>query len=336
MPRVQPAAATHVIHGLALGEFAPLGCSRPSVLAFDTWQASVCRYLEWDEYFMQLALLTAQRSKDPNKQVGAVIVGQQQVILAVGYNGFPRGCSDAALPWAKEPPEGITDLLDTKYPYVVHAEANALLNKNAASVEGASLYVTLFPCNECAKLLIQAGIKEVVFLEASTSLLDSLSAASPLNIQPQPLALTLLFGTNSMLTPCATHTHSLARCSTLGRPSQFAAADLLPLQDKVLSHLQDPQHPGYARLHQILHTTSAKPPPPAKCHMQGMARPACTDAGDQEQEAVYQQQQRLDGGGSSTTTKPIDSCYIASWRLLRLAGVKLRQYKLTRSGLLSV
>ncbi|KAL6754635.1 cytidine deaminase-like protein [Haematococcus lacustris] len=228
-------------------------------------------YLEWDEYFMQLALLTAQRSKDPNKQVGAVIVGQQQVILAVGYNGFPRGCSDAALPWAKEPPEGITDLLDTKYPYVVHAEANALLNKNAASVEGASLYVTLFPCNECAKLLIQAGIKEVVFLE-----------------------------------------------------------------DKVLSHLQDPQHPGYARLHQILHTTSAKPPPPANGHVQGITRPACTDAGDQEQEAVYQQQQRLDGGGSSTTTKPIDSCYIASWRLLRLAGVKLRQYKLTRSGLLSV
>ncbi|MEW5307253.1 MAG: hypothetical protein WDW36_009661 [Sanguina aurantia] len=120
-------------------------------------------YLSWDDYFMAVAFLSSQRSKDPNKQVGACIVSAEQVILGIGYNGFPRGCPDSTLPWAKKSASG--DPLDTKYPYVVHAEANALLNKNAASVKGACVYVTMFPCNECAKLLIQAGITEVIYHE---------------------------------------------------------------------------------------------------------------------------------------------------------------------------
>ncbi|KAI8468282.1 MAG: cytidine deaminase-like protein [Monoraphidium minutum] len=118
----------------------------------------------WDDYFMSVAFLSAQRSKDPNKQVGAVIVSPDNIILSIGYNGFPRGCPDGALPWAKKSRSG--NVLDTKYPYVVHAEANALLNKNQASVAGTRVYVTMFPCNECAKLLIQAGITEVIYHES--------------------------------------------------------------------------------------------------------------------------------------------------------------------------
>lgn len=112
---------------------------------------------------MAVAFLSAQRSKDPNKQVGACIVDQQQVICGIGYNGFPRGCSDSQLPWSKKSQGG--DPLNTKYPYVCHAEMNAILNKNGASVVGAKMYVTMFPCNECAKLLIQAGIKEIIYHE---------------------------------------------------------------------------------------------------------------------------------------------------------------------------
>ncbi|KAL4448403.1 hypothetical protein ABPG75_005622 [Micractinium tetrahymenae] len=121
-------------------------------------------YLSWDDYFMAVAFLSAQRSKDPNKQVGACIVDQNNVICGIGYNGFPRGCADSELPWSKKSRRG--DPLDTKYPYVCHAEMNAILNKNGASVAGAKVYVTMFPCNECAKLMIQAGISEVVFHEA--------------------------------------------------------------------------------------------------------------------------------------------------------------------------
>ena len=112
---------------------------------------------------MSVAFLSAQRSKDPNKQVGAVIVGPGKIICGVGYNGFPRGCGDTELPWAKKSRED--DPMDTKYAYVCHAEMNAIMNKNAQSLDGASLYVTMYPCNECAKLVIQSGIKEVVFFE---------------------------------------------------------------------------------------------------------------------------------------------------------------------------
>ena len=115
---------------------------------------------------MAVAQLSAQRSKDPNKQVGACIVSKQRVILGIGYNGFPRGCPDDVLPWAKLSPKG--DVLETKYPYVCHAEMNAIMNKNTASLEGSTLYVTMFPCNECAKLIIQAGIDAVVYHEAKT------------------------------------------------------------------------------------------------------------------------------------------------------------------------
>ncbi|CAG9467011.1 unnamed protein product [Pedinophyceae sp. YPF-701] len=120
-------------------------------------------YLKWDDYFMAVASLSAQRSKDPNKQVGACIVSAENVILGIGYNGFPRGCHDDDLPWAKESENG--DPLDTKYPFVCHAEMNAIMNKNSASLQGARIFVTLFPCNECAKLIIQAGIREVVYYE---------------------------------------------------------------------------------------------------------------------------------------------------------------------------
>ena len=114
-------------------------------------------YISWDEYFMGVAVLASKRSKDPNTQVGACIVSQDKVILSTGYNGFPYGCSDDEFPWAREGE-------DTKYPYVVHAELNAILNARGRSLAGSCIYVALFPCNECAKAIIQSGIKEVVYL----------------------------------------------------------------------------------------------------------------------------------------------------------------------------
>lgn len=120
--------------------------------------------LSWDDYFIALAFLSAQRSKDPNKQVGACIVSQTNIILSIGYNGFPRGIADDDLPWAKLSRSG--EPLETKYPYVVHAEANAILNANTDKMTGQRIYVTMHPCNECAKLIIQAGIREVIYCEA--------------------------------------------------------------------------------------------------------------------------------------------------------------------------
>jgi dCMP deaminase len=117
-------------------------------------------YLSWDDYFMAVTLLTAQRSKDPNTQVGACIVDKNKRIVGLGYNGFPAGCSDDDLPWARQ---GESEL-HKKYLYVCHAEVNAILNKCSADVKGAVLYVALFPCNNCAKMIIQAGIREVVYM----------------------------------------------------------------------------------------------------------------------------------------------------------------------------
>lgn len=114
-------------------------------------------YISWDEYFMGVALLASKRSKDPNTQVGACIVDSSNVILTTGYNGFPIGCSDDEFPWDREGEV-------TKYPFVVHAELNAILNASGKSLKGARIYVDLFPCNECAKAIIQSGIKEVVYL----------------------------------------------------------------------------------------------------------------------------------------------------------------------------
>ena len=115
-------------------------------------------YISWDEYFMGVAMLSAMRSKDPNTQVGACIVDQNNKILSMGYNGFPIGCSDDEFPWNRD-----GEPLDNKYFYTTHSELNAILNYRGGSLDGAKLYVSLFPCNECAKAIIQAGIKKVVY-----------------------------------------------------------------------------------------------------------------------------------------------------------------------------
>ena len=116
-------------------------------------------YISWDEYFMGIALLSAKRSKDPSTQVGACIVNPANKIVGIGYNGFPIGCSDDDLPWEKDK----KNMNETKYPYVVHAEANAILN-STKDLHGSRIYVALFPCNECTKLIIQSGIKEIIYL----------------------------------------------------------------------------------------------------------------------------------------------------------------------------
>ena len=116
-------------------------------------------YISWDEYFMGVALLAAERSKDPNTQVGACIVDGDKRILSTGYNGFPHGCSDDDFPWNRDEKCG-----ETKYQFVVHAELNAILNARGKSLAGSTLYVGLFPCNECAKAIIQAGVAEVIYL----------------------------------------------------------------------------------------------------------------------------------------------------------------------------
>ena len=117
-------------------------------------------YISWDEYFMGVAHLSGMRSKDPNTQVGACIVSEDNKILSMGYNGFPKGCSDDVFPWDRE-----GDTLETKYAYVTHSELNAILNYRGGSLDGTKLYVSLFPCNECAKAIIQAGIRTVVYAD---------------------------------------------------------------------------------------------------------------------------------------------------------------------------
>lgn len=115
-------------------------------------------YINWDEYFMGIAILASYRSKDPNTAVGACIVNSENIILSIGYNGAPRGLHDDDMPWNRE-----GDFLNTKYAYVCHSELNAILNYRG-SVDNTKMYVTLFPCNECAKAIVQAGIKEVIYL----------------------------------------------------------------------------------------------------------------------------------------------------------------------------
>nr|XP_018898300.1 PREDICTED: deoxycytidylate deaminase [Bemisia tabaci] len=130
-------------------------------------------YIEWDELFMATAFLVAQRSKDPCSQVGACIVNKDKKIVGTGYNGFPFGCSDDKFPWRKES----ASKLETKYLYVCHAEMNAILNKNSADVKDCSIYVGLFPCNECAKLIIQSGISEVIYMSDKHAMKDETIAA---------------------------------------------------------------------------------------------------------------------------------------------------------------
>ena len=118
-------------------------------------------YLTWDEYFMAIAKLSSMRSKDPSTQVGACIVGHDNRILSIGYNGAPNGFEDKKFPWDRE-----GDMLNTKYAYVCHAEMNSILNYRGSrkDLESAKIYVDLFPCNECAKLIIQSGIKEIYYI----------------------------------------------------------------------------------------------------------------------------------------------------------------------------
>ncbi len=129
-------------------------------------------YLSWDEYFMGVALLAAQRSKDPNTQVGACVASAQNKIVGVGYNGFPWGCSDDELPWERR-----GSFLETKYPYVCHAELNAVLNAISKDLRNCRIYVGLFPCNECTKVIIQAGIEEIIYLSDKYSDTDQVKAS---------------------------------------------------------------------------------------------------------------------------------------------------------------
>lgn len=129
-------------------------------------------YLSWDEYFMGIALLSSMRSKDPSTQVGACIVNSDKRILSMGYNGMPRCCSDDDFPWDKNDKP-----LDSKYLYVCHAELNAILNCAVGSVRGCTVYTTLFPCNECAKAIIQSGIAEVVYMSDKYAESDSVLAS---------------------------------------------------------------------------------------------------------------------------------------------------------------
>jgi len=129
-------------------------------------------YLSWDQYFMGVALLSAQRSKDPNTQVGACIVNQDHKILSMGYNGMPVGCHDDHMPWERD-----REPLESKYLYVCHAELNAILNYSGGSLRDAIVYVTEFPCNECAKAIIQSGIREIIYLSDKYADSDSTKAS---------------------------------------------------------------------------------------------------------------------------------------------------------------
>lgn len=129
-------------------------------------------YISWDDYFMGVALLSGQRSKDPSTQVGACIVNYDNRIVSIGYNGFVNGCSDEDFPWERE-----GDFLQTKYPFVVHAEQNAILNSKSKSLDKCRIYVNLYPCHDCARNIIQSGIREVIYLSNKYEETDSIKAS---------------------------------------------------------------------------------------------------------------------------------------------------------------
>ena len=130
-------------------------------------------YINWDEYFMGISLLSSMRSKDPSTQVGACIVNNDNKIMSVGYNGFPRGCSDDDFPWERS----ADNQNDTKYPFVCHAELNAILNAGGRNLKGCRIYVALFPCNECAKAIIQSGITKVIYISDKYKDTDGVKAS---------------------------------------------------------------------------------------------------------------------------------------------------------------
>ena len=150
----------------------PIGCDDDAMPWEREGEPLNTDYINWDEYFMGIALLTAMRSKDPSSQVGACIVSPENKILSLGYNGMPIGCDDDAMPWERE-----GEPLNTKYMYVCHAELNAILNSAHNNLKGARVYVTLFPCNECTKAIIQSGIAEVVYYSDKYHDTDSSVAA---------------------------------------------------------------------------------------------------------------------------------------------------------------
>lgn len=129
-------------------------------------------YLSWDEYFMNVAILTSKRSKDKNTQVGSCIVNKNNRIISTGYNGFVNGCKNNDFPQERE-----GEWLKTKYPYVVHAEANTILNAHGSNLEECTIYVTLFPCNECAKVIVQSGIRKIIYLEDKYKDMDNIIAS---------------------------------------------------------------------------------------------------------------------------------------------------------------
>ncbi len=139
-------------------------------------------YISWDEYFMGVALLSACRSKDPSTQVGACIVNEQNKIVGAGYNGLPTGCDDDEFPWEKQ-----GDFMQTKYPFICHAELNAILNNIGMDLKGCKIYTALFPCNECTKAIIQSGIKEVIYLSDKYADTDT-AKASRLMLQKAGIA----------------------------------------------------------------------------------------------------------------------------------------------------
>ncbi|XP_076154993.1 deoxycytidylate deaminase-like [Alosa pseudoharengus] len=135
-------------------------CKRDLSTVTDEETTKVENKMDNDEYFMAVAFLAAKRSPDPNTKVGACIVNPDKKIVGIGYNRMPNGCPNGSLPWARES----KDPLGKKYLYVCHAELNAIMNKTSADVKGCTIYVSLFPCNQCAKTIIQSGIKDVIYL----------------------------------------------------------------------------------------------------------------------------------------------------------------------------
>ena len=169
--------AVSELNRFRIGRSPSLNDSSLELLLFYVCIVTQMSRLSWDDYFMSLALLSAKRSKDPQTQVGACIVSRDKKIVGIGYNGFPRlgpVSNDDCLPWGRD---GGPSSIDSKYPFVCHAEMNAVMNKNQQDVSGCSIYTTLFPCNECAKILIQSGIKEVVYLSDSKASQPSMIAS---------------------------------------------------------------------------------------------------------------------------------------------------------------
>ncbi len=150
-------------------------------------------YISWDEYFMGVAVLSSLRSKDPSTQVGACIVSEDKKIVGVGYNGFPIGCSDEDLPWDRN-----GDFLDTKYPFVCHAELNAILN-STKNLKNCTIYVDLFPCNECSKAIIQSGIKKIFFLHDKYANTDAVKASKKMLDQSGVVYEKLKLNTNKII-----------------------------------------------------------------------------------------------------------------------------------------